>query len=62
MQKGGLLAVMGAGAFGFTMSSNYNSRPRGSEVMVIDGKFHVVRRHETYRDLVRGEVIPKALR
>jgi diaminopimelate decarboxylase len=59
---GDLLAVMGAGAYGFTMASNYNSRPRPSEVMVIDGRFHVVRRHETYRDLVRGESIPKELR
>ena len=59
---GDLLAVMGAGAYGFTMSSNYNSRPRASEVMVIRGKFYVVRRRETYRDLVRGESVPKALR
>ena len=60
VRPGGLLAVMGAGAYGFTMSSNYNSRPRASEVMVIKGKVHVVRRHETYKDLVRGETIPKA--
>jgi diaminopimelate decarboxylase len=62
VERGDLLAVMGAGAYGFTMSSNYNSRPRASEVMVIGRKFYVVRRRETYRDLVRGEVIPKALR
>jgi diaminopimelate decarboxylase len=62
IKRGGLLAVMGAGAYGFTMSSNYNSRPRASEVMVIKGKFHVVRKAETYRDLVRGEVIPRELR
>lgn len=60
--KGDLLAVMGAGAYGFTMSSNYNSRPRASEVMVIGKKFHVVRKAETYKDLVRGETIPKELR
>lgn len=60
--KGDLLAVMGAGAYGFTMSSNYNSRPRGSEVMVIGKKFYVVRKSETYRDLVRGESVPRELK
>ncbi len=60
--KGDLLAVMGAGAYGFTMSSNYNSRPRSSEVMVIGNKFYTVRRNETYQDLVRGEMIPKVLK
>ncbi len=60
--KGDLLAVMGAGAYGFTMSSNYNSRPRPAEVMVINKRFYVVRKSETYRDLVRGESIPKVLR
>ena len=62
LNRGDLLAVMGAGAYGFTMSSNYNSRPRAAEVMVIGKGFHVVRRHENYRDLTRGEVIPRVLR
>jgi len=62
VQGGDLLAVMGTGAYGFAMSSNYNSRPRASEVMVIRGRFYVVRRHETYRDLIRGEKIPSVLR
>ena len=62
MPKGSLLAVMGAGAYGFTMSSNYNSRPRPAEVMVIEGKVYIVRKQEIYRDLVRGEAIPKVLR
>jgi len=62
LEKGDLLAVMGAGAYGFTMSSNYNSRPRPSEVMAIRGKFYVVRRRETYRDLVKGESVPGVLR
>jgi diaminopimelate decarboxylase len=60
--KGDLLAVMGAGAYGFAMSSNYNSRPRASEVMVKGGKFYVVRKPETYKDLVRGETIPGELK
>lgn len=62
MYKGELLAVMGAGAYGFTMSSNYNSRPRASEVMVIGNKFYVIRKAEAYRDLVRGESIPSVLK
>jgi diaminopimelate decarboxylase len=62
MGSGELLAVMGAGAYGFTMSSNYNSRPRATEAMVINGKCHIVRRPETYADLVRGESIPGELK
>jgi len=62
VKNGDLLAVMGAGAYGFTMSSNYNSRPRPAEVMVIKGKFYVIRERETYRDIVRGEKIPKELK
>lgn len=59
---GDLLAVMGAGAYGFTMSSNYNSRPRIPEVMVIRNKFYVVRSRESYKDLIRGESIPRILK
>jgi diaminopimelate decarboxylase len=55
---GDLLAVMSAGAYGFVMSSNYNSRPRVPEVMVKGGEIHVVRQRETYDDLIRGEAIP----
>jgi len=62
LRHGDLLAVMGSGAYGFTMSSNYNSRPRSSEVMVKGNKFYVIRRPEKYSDLVRGEIIPKELR
>lgn len=59
---GDLLAVMSAGAYGFTMSSNYNSRPRVPEVLVDGDCYHVVRRRETYEDLVRLEHIPEPLR
>ncbi len=55
LEQGELLAVMSAGAYGFTMSSNYNSRPRAAEVMVNGDTFHVVRERETYDDLIRGE-------
>ncbi|MBI5143624.1 MAG: diaminopimelate decarboxylase, partial [Candidatus Omnitrophica bacterium] len=61
LDNGDLLAVMGAGAYGFTMSSNYNSRPRAAEVMVINKSFYIVRRKERYEDLVRGETIPRVL-
>jgi diaminopimelate decarboxylase len=61
VEPGDLLAVMSAGAYGFTMSSNYNTRPRAAEVLVRGDRFHVVRRRETYEDLVRGESIPDFL-
>ena len=58
---GDLLAVMSAGAYGFTMASNYNTRPRAAEVLV-DGKdFAVVRERETLESLVAGEKIPAML-
>ena len=57
VKQGELIAVMSAGAYGFTMSSNYNSRPRAAEVLVRDDRFYVIRQRETYEDLVRGEVI-----
>lgn len=61
-QPGDLLAVMSAGAYGFTMASNYNSRPRVPEVLVKGGEMHVIREREEYADLVRGETIPEFLR
>ena len=57
-EQGDLLAVMSAGAYGFTMSSNYNSRPRVAEVLVDGGQFHVIRERETYEMLIAGEKIP----
>jgi diaminopimelate decarboxylase len=61
VKKGDLIAVMSAGAYGFTMSSNYCSRPRAAEVMVKDDRFHVVRARESYEDLVDGESVPPFL-
>ena len=55
---GDLLAVMSAGAYGFSMSSNYNSRRRPAEVLVSGRRFEVVRERETYGDLMRRERIP----
>ncbi|MDH3327413.1 MAG: diaminopimelate decarboxylase [Gammaproteobacteria bacterium] len=54
---GDLLAVRSSGAYGFTMSSNYNSRPRVAEVMVDGDQFHIVRKREVFDDLIRGESI-----
>ncbi|MBN2123342.1 MAG: diaminopimelate decarboxylase [Deltaproteobacteria bacterium] len=61
-EPGEYLAVMSAGAYGFSMASNYNSRPRAAEVMVRGGRYVVIRSRETYEDLVRGEIIPGFLR
>ena len=60
-EPGDLLAVMSAGAYGFTMASNYNSHPKPPEVLVDGDKFYVVRQRETLDDLIRGETIPKSL-
>jgi diaminopimelate decarboxylase len=57
VQAGDLLAVMSAGAYGFVMASNYNSRPRAPEIIVDGARFHVVRERESFDDLVRGERI-----
>jgi diaminopimelate decarboxylase len=57
-EPGDLMAVMSAGAYGFSMASNYNSRPRVPEVMGKGDRYFVIRARETYEDLVRGETIP----
>jgi len=62
VEPGDLLAVMSAGAYGFVMASNYNTRPRPPEVLIDGEQFHIVRKRETLDDLVRGESIPAALR
>jgi diaminopimelate decarboxylase len=55
LATGDLLAVRSAGAYGFTMSSNYNSRPRAAEVMVDGAQVHIIRDRETLDDLYRHE-------
>ena len=55
VMPGDYLAVCTAGAYGFVLSSNYNSRPRAPEVLVDGAKYQVIRRRETYQDLIRGE-------
>lgn len=54
---GDLLALLTAGAYGFVMSSNYNSRPRAAEVLVEGSSWRVVRRREAFEDLIRGETV-----
>jgi diaminopimelate decarboxylase len=53
--SGDLVAILSSGAYGFTMSSNYNSRVRPAEVLVKEGDFKIIRERESYDDLVRGE-------
>jgi diaminopimelate decarboxylase len=59
---GDLLAIMSAGGYGFSMSSNYNGRPRPAEVLVKGNKYYVIREREKYKDLVRGIKIPEFLK
>ena len=55
MEPGDLVAVMSAGAYGFSLASNYNSRPRPAEVLVDGSNFQIVGKRETYEDLLRLE-------
>lgn len=61
-ERGDLMAVMSAGAYGFTMASNYNSRPRISEILVKDDQFYIIRKKENYEDIIEGEKIPSFLK
>ena len=58
VEAGDLLAVRSAGAYGFTMSSNYNSRPRAAEILVDGSNSHLVRKRETIDGLFAGEDVP----
>jgi diaminopimelate decarboxylase len=57
VQPGAWLAIHSAGAYGFVQASNYNSRPRGAEILVEGSKWRVIRSRETCEDLIRGESI-----
>jgi diaminopimelate decarboxylase len=56
VKRGDLIATFSAGAYGMAMSSNYNSRPRAAEVMVDGANHHLIRRRETFDDLIRTEI------
>ena len=55
VSEGDVLAIMNAGAYGFSMASNYNSRPRPAEVVVMAGESRLVRRREMFKDLLKGQ-------
>lgn len=57
VSQGDLLVIKNAGAYGFSMASNYNSRLRPAEVMVLDGKVHLIRKRENFEDLIKNQVI-----
>jgi diaminopimelate decarboxylase len=57
LKEGDYIAVLGAGAYGFSMSSNYNSRLRPAEVMVFGGRAAVIRKRDNFEDLIRNEVL-----
>lgn len=61
LSNGSLLAILGAGAYGSTMASNYNGRVRPAEVLVRGKRWAVIRTRETRSDLIRHDVVPKAL-
>jgi diaminopimelate decarboxylase len=56
LHEGDLLAIMSAGAYGFVMASNYNSRSLPAEVLVRGGKFALIHKRQTWEDLVRDEI------
>ncbi len=62
VKRGDLVAILDAGAYGFSMSSQYNGRPRCAEVLVCDGKVDLIRRKESVEDLIRNQEIPKRLK
>jgi len=61
VEPGEYMAIMSAGAYGFSMASNYNSRPRPAEVIVINHNYYLIRERETYLDLINQELIPPVL-
>ena len=61
VNQGDILAVMSAGAYSYSMASNYCSRPKLAEVMVKGDSFYVIRERQTYEELIAGESVPKFL-
>lgn len=57
VREGDILAIKNAGAYGFTMSNNYNARFRPAEVLLLDGKPHLIRKRETLEDITRNQVL-----
>ena len=61
MKVGDVLALLNAGAYGFGMSSQYNTRPRAAEILVNNGRADIIRKRENFKDLMHGVVVPKRL-
>jgi diaminopimelate decarboxylase len=61
VKEGDLIAIMDVGAYGFSMCSNYNSRPKPAEVMVKDGNYYLIREREKLEDLIAHQTIPEEL-
>jgi len=62
LTRGDTIAVMSAGAYGYTMASNYNSRPKLPEVLVDGANYYVVLKRQSYEDLISGEIVPDIIR
>ncbi|MFW9902485.1 MAG: diaminopimelate decarboxylase, partial [Candidatus Thorarchaeota archaeon] len=62
LSEGEYLAILDAGAYGFTMSSPYNSRPRPAELLINDGNIYKIRDEETFNNLIENQIIPKHLK
>ncbi|MGH7885617.1 MAG: diaminopimelate decarboxylase family protein, partial [Thermodesulfobacteriota bacterium] len=58
VKPGEILAVFSAGAYGFAMASNYNTRTRAAEVLVKNDNYYIIKERETFEDLIKGEKIP----
>ena len=61
-EKGDYLAVLSAGAYGYVMSSNYNTRPKSAEVLVNDNEYFIIKERESFEDMIKGETIPSFLK
>ena len=62
LQEGDILAILDAGAYGYTMSSTYNSRPRTAEILISNGTHYKIREAETYDELLKSQIIPEHLK
>ncbi|MFX1233858.1 MAG: diaminopimelate decarboxylase, partial [Promethearchaeota archaeon] len=62
LKEGDYLTILDTGAYGFVMSSNYNSRPRPAEILITDGNFFKIRDAENFDDLLKNQIIPMHLR
>jgi diaminopimelate decarboxylase len=61
VEPGDVLAILSAGAYGMVMASNYNTRPRAAEVLIVDGQAHLIRERESVQSLFAGErLLPAA--